>query len=196
MEATDYGTTFNCPRCDKACSSCYGPFLFKPINTTNCKRCDYNNGYYHFIGDNRTCISEETQDDWEKYFGHAIYLDKNNNSTDKSTWRWKYCHKNCKKCHGPGTEQDNQCDVCVDNFYFYCNQTIGHGIPGSCHNDCVDNGFTLKESEGMLKCCPCAVDKCKVCHSDPYCDHCFPEFFRNPGNESCVPKCCYCLAEG
>ena len=195
MEATDYGTTFNCPRCDKACSSCYGPFLFKPINTTNCKRCDYNNGYYHFIGDNRTCISEETQDDWEKYFGHAIYLDKNNNSTDKSTWRWKYCHKNCKKCHGPGTEQDNQCDVCVDNFYFYCNQTIGHGIPGSCHNDCVDNGFTLKESEGMLKCCPCAVNKCKVCHSDPYCDHCFPEFFRNPGNESCVPECGYCLAE-
>ena len=191
---TDYGTTFNCPRCDIACSSCYGKFLFNP-NTTNCKKCDYGKGYYHYIDDLRTCISEETQDKWEEYFGFAIYLDKNNNSTDKSTWRWKKCHENCKKCHGPGTNDDNQCDVCIKDFYFYCNQTKGNGIPGSCHNDCVDNGFTLKESEGMLKCCPCAVDKCKVCHSDPYCDNCFPPFFRNPDNLSCVPECGYCLAE-
>ena len=195
QKETDYwGYTFNCPRCDKSCSSCYGPFLFKPINTTNCKKCDYNNGYYHFVDDERTCISEETQDDWEKYFGHAIYLDKNHNSTNKTTWRWKYCHPNCRKCHGPGTNDDNQCDVCKKDLYFYCNQTIGNGIPGSCHNDCVDNGFTLEESEGMQKCCPCAVKECKVCRSNPYCDNCFPPFFRNPDNLSCVPECGYCLA--
>jgi len=190
---TDFGKTFNCPNCDKACSSCYGPFLFKPRKTTNCKKCDYNNGYYHFVDDLTVCISENTQEEWELYFNHSIYLDKT--PSNKSEWRWKYCHPNCKKCHGPGTDEDNQCDVCIDNFYFYCNQTKGHGIPGSCHNDCVDNGFTLKENEGMLKCCPCSVGFCKVCHSDPICDNCFPPFFRNPDGLSCVPECGYCLAE-
>ena len=150
--------------------------------TTNCKKCDYKNGYYHFIDDETICISYETQENWEKYFNHSIYL--NNTGNDTSKWRWNYCHKNCKKCHRPGTDEDNQCDVCVEDYYFYCNQTKGHGIPGSCHNDCVNNGFFLKENEGMQKCCPC-LDQCQECPNENVCDKCFRPYFLMPDKDKC-----------
>ena len=189
---TDFGKAINCPRCNISCSSCYGPFRLTPKQTTNCKKCDYKNGYYHFIDDETICISYETQENWEKYFNHSIYL--NNTGNDTSKWRWNYCHKNCKKCHRPGTDEDNQCDVCVEDYYFYCNQTKGHGIPGSCHNDCVNNGFFLKENEGMQKCCPC-LDQCQECPNENVCDKCFRPYFLMPDKDKCVPDCPYCLAE-
>ena len=195
-EVTDFGKTINCPRCETPCASCYGAFRFKPTQTTNCKKCDYEKGFYHYEGDETICISYDTQDYWENYFGFAIYLDDTPGVDKKNLWRWKRCHKNCKKCHLPGTDEDNKCDVCVDNFYFYCNQTLGNGIPGSCHNDCVDNGFFLKNDtiDKMLKCCPC-FPHCKKCPNEYLCDNCFPPFFRNPDNRSCVSECGYCLAE-
>ena len=196
MEVTDFGNTTNCPRCNISCASCYGGFRFKPRQTTNCIKCDYNNGYYHLEEDESVCISYETQDNWEDYLNRSIYLDDTPGKDHKEEWRWKYCHKNCKKCHGPGTDEDNQCDKCIDDYYFYCNQTIGHGIPGSCHNDCVDNGFFLKNdtADGMKKCCPC-IEGCRKCPNEYLCDDCFPPFFRNPDNRSCVNECGYCLAE-
>ena len=61
---------------------------------------------------------------------------------------------------------------------------------------CFLCGLVLyKPPNGKYGNCIRYTHKCKICHSDPYCDHCFPEFFRNPGNESCVPKYGYCLAE-
>ena len=182
-----------CKRCNESCYDCHGPFLEKPITTTNCKRCDYQNGYYHLEGEERTCISYETKQYWKDVLGYPIYLDKNN-TEDKTKWRWKPCHPNCEECSGPGTDEDNQCDICKNGLHFFCNQTKGNGIPGSCHADCVNNGFYLKESEGFQKCCPC-LDNCKECKDEHTCDYCYNPFYLSPNNDSCVKDCDYCYAK-
>ena len=190
-----YGIPHNCPNCNISCSSCYGPFLTKPL-TTNCKKCDYKNGYYHYFDDERTCISYETKEYWEEVYGVVIYLDKTPGEDKKEEWRWRLCHKNCASCSGPGDDNDNQCDTCKEDLglYFYCNQTIGNGIPGSCHKDCVNNGFYLNPSENMTKCCPC-LDGCQICQNATKCDHCWePDLYLMPDHESCVRECPYCLA--
>jgi len=186
-----WGKPHNCPNCNISCSSCFGAAMMKPTQTTNCKKCDYENGYYHYEHDNRTCISYETQEAWEAYFNHSIYLDSTPGPDRKWEWRWKFCHKHCKKCHLPGTDENNNCDVCDEEngFYFWCNQTVGNGIPGTCHDKCVNNGFFLKKADdGMTKCCPC-LDNCKVCQNETICDNCYPPFFRIPSGEECAPDC-------
>jgi len=189
-----YGTPFNCERCNISCFNCWGKFYLEPIPSTNCKKCDYDSGYYHFFKDEKTCISVETQEYWESVYNRSMYLDKTPEN-DKTKWRWRFCHINCKKCSGPGDDIDNQCDVCVDDLHFYCNQTKGHGIPGSCHANCVNNGFFLKQSEGMDKCCPC-LDNCKVCPNEHTCDDCFKPFYiAAPNKDECVEDCGYCYAK-
>ena len=189
-----YGIPHNCPNCNISCSSCYGPFLSKPP-TTNCKECDYENGYYHYFDDERTCISTETKKYWEGVIGHAIYLDKTPEG-NKKLWRWRFCHDNCASCSGPGDDIDNQCDTCKEDLglHFYCNQTIGHGIPGSCHPDCENNGFFLRESENMKKCCPC-LDGCQICKNETECIHCWNPLYLMPNHDKCVNDCPYCLAK-
>ena len=59
--------------------------LYKPL-ITNCKKCDYKNGYYHFINKEKTCISYETKEYWEKEYG-PIYLDKTPGESKKDKWR-------------------------------------------------------------------------------------------------------------
>ena len=191
-----WGKPHNCPNCNISCSTCHGAAYMNPKQTTNCKTCDYASGYYHYFLDERTCISYETQDAWEEYLNQSIYLDTSPGPNNKENWRWKHCHSRCKKCHLPGTDENNNCDKCKEEegFYFWCNQTIGNGIPGSCHDDCVDNGFFLKESEGMKKCCPC-LPHCQKCPNETLCDNCFPPFFNVPDKDKCVEKCDYCLAE-
>ena len=195
-----YGKPHNCRNCDISCRTCYGKYLFlssaKPNQTTNCIKCNYTHGYYHYEYDNRTCISKKNQSEWEKILEHPIYLDKT--PADKpEQWRWRHCHKNCASCSGPGTDEDNQCDSCKENegLFFYCNQTKGHGIPGSCHNDCLNNGYYLHEDEEdkMNKCCPCLKD-CKVCKNETKCEDCFPTFYKTPEWDKCNKTCNSCLA--
>ena len=190
-----YGKPHNCKNCNKACHSCYGPLLNEPIKTTNCIKCDYEKGFYHYIGDERTCISKETQEEWEDYYNTSIYLDDNAGEDQKDKWRWKHCHKNCKKCHGPGTDDDNQCDVCNNGLYFYCNQTLGNGIPGSCHDKCVNHGFYIHKnaSDNMDKCCPC-LDNCRVCNNATICEECYDHFYKTPEWDRCNKTCNSCLA--
>ena len=188
-----FGKPHNCLRCNESCYNCYDKFTLEPFPTTNCKKCDYDNGYYHLYNDTRTCISKETQEYWEYVYNHSMYLDQTPEN-DKTKWRWRYCHKNCHKCSGPGDDIDNNCDECKDGLYFFCNQTKGNGIPGTCHAECVNNGFYLKESEGFEKCCPC-MDKCKVCKDELTCDDCYKPFYLSPNNDSCVEDCGYCYAK-
>ena len=196
-----YGKPHNCKNCDISCRTCYGKYLFlspslKPNQTTNCIKCNYTYGYYHYEKDNRTCISKETQSKWEKIIEHPIYLDKT--PIDKpEEWRWRHCHENCASCSGPGTDEDNQCDTCKENegLFFYCNQTQGNGIPGSCHNDCLNNGYYLHkdEEDKMNKCCPCLKD-CKVCKNETKCEECFYPFYKTPEWDKCNKTCDPCLA--
>ena len=90
-----YGKPHNCPNCNISCSSCYGPFLDKPL-TTNCIKCDYKNGYYHYFDDERTCISESTKKYWEGVYGLVLYLDKTQGEDKKELWRCLPC-KLCKQ---------------------------------------------------------------------------------------------------
>ena len=79
-----YGKPHNCERCNESCYNCYKQFELEPSPNTNCKKCDYENGYYHYFKDQKICISEGTQEYWEKdVFHRAIYLDKN--STEDKT---------------------------------------------------------------------------------------------------------------
>ena len=188
-----YGKPHNCSRCNESCYTCDNKFTLEPFPTTNCIKCDYKNGYYHLYNNTKTCISEKTQGYWEEVYDHALYLDKTPEN-DETQWRWRYCHDNCGKCSGPGDDIDNNCDECKDGFYFFCNQTKGNGIPGSCHDNCKDNGFYIKESEGYEKCCPC-INECKVCKDDFTCNECYKPFYLSHDNDSCVEDCGYCYAK-
>ena len=189
-----YGIPHNCKRCNESCYNCYNKFELLPKPNTNCKKCDYKNGYYHFFDDEKICISVGTQDYWEDVFNRSMYLDKTPED-DETKWRWRYCHENCQTCSGPGTDEDNQCDTCKATLHFFCNQTKGNGIPGSCHADCEGNGFYVTEKEGMEKCCPCLKD-CKVCSNENTCDECYnPFYIAAPNKDACVDDCGYCYAK-
>ena len=189
-----YGIPHNCEKCNESCYNCYNKFELKPKPNTNCKKCDYENGYYHFFDDEKICISIGTQDYWEDVFNRSMYLDKTPED-DETKWRWRYCHENCETCSGPGTDEDNQCDTCKVPLHFFCNQTKGNGIPGSCHADCEGNGFFVTEKEGMEKCCPCLND-CKVCSNETTCDECYKPFYiAAPNKDACVEDCGYCYAK-
>ena len=190
-----YGKPHFCHRCNESCYNCYYKFVEKPFPTTNCKKCDYDNDYFHFEGDERTCISNGTKSYWQWVFKRAIYLDKTPGEDKKHLWRWRYCHKNCAECFEGGDDVDNKCYRCVPGLYFFCNQTDGHGIPGSCHSDCVNNGFYPTTDElGRDKCCPC-LDHCKECTNSTICNKCWRPFLLTPKHDLCNESCGYCLAE-
>ena len=70
----------NCERCNESCYNCWGAFFETPSPNTNCKKCDYKNGYYHFFADEKICISYETYSYWKEVLGHSMYLDKTQRS--------------------------------------------------------------------------------------------------------------------
>ena len=191
----DFGMPHNCPDCNISCNTCYGPFD-KKVPTTNCKLCDYDNNYFHYEFNEKTCISNETKKYWESVFGYAIYLDKSAGPDKKNLWRWRHCHPNCAECFEKGDDDNNKCTMCRPNYYFYCNQTEENGgIPGSCNNICPNNGFyvTKKEKE-REKCCPC-INHCKECKNSTHCDKCYQPFFKTNEGTLCNETCGYCLAE-
>ena len=190
----EFDEIHDCYKCDDSCYSCYGDHIFTTTtNTTNCKKCNYEKNYFPYEDENRTCISEETQDFWEEIYGHGIYLDKSAGE-EKETWVWRKCHPNCRKCHQKGNDTDNKCDVCEKGLYFLYNQTEGNGIAGSCH-DCKFNGyFTKKAEDGREKCYPC-LDHCKNCTDETTCNKCYKPFFLTPDHKRCNKTCGYCYAE-
>ena len=192
-----YGKPHNCYPCDKACKTCYGGFLERPDRTTNCKKCDYANNYFHYEFDERTCISNDTKQEWQDYYGSALYLDKSAGEDKKSEWRWRHCHSNCAECFEKGDDLDNKCWKCKKGLYFWCNQTIGDGIPGSCHSECVGNGFYEfidEKEENRAKCCEC-LDNCQVCENNSTCKKCYYPFLLADNYTKCNESCDYCFAE-
>jgi len=189
-----YGKPHNCYPCDKSCSSCYEAFL-ETVPTTNCKRCKYEEDYFPYENDTRTCISQETRDKWEKVFG-PLYLDKTGGE-NKEAWVWRHCHKNCAKCEEGGDDKDNKCLFCIENYYFFCNQTLGHGIPGSCYTGYIGRGFyeyIAEDEENRKKACPC-LPHCEKCQNATICDMCEEEWLKAPDSKSCNDDCDYCYAK-
>ena len=190
-----FGKPHNCLACNVSCSSCWGPFYLDPKPpTTNCKKCNYAENYFHYEGDERTCISNGTKKYWEEIIGSAIYLDKSAGEDQKEKWRWRHCHPNCDECFEKGDNNDNKCWRCKPGLFFFCNQTIGNGIPGSCHSNCVNNGFYKTIKEDREKCCPC-FENCKECKNETICDKCYIPFLLTPEHDHCNLTCDYCYAE-
>ena len=191
----EFDQLHDCHKCNESCFSCYGPFISSPKEdmTTNCIRCYYEEGFSPYENNNKTCISEDTQDYWEEIFENGIYLDKSGG--DKEKWVWRKCHENCRKCLEKGDDKDNKCDFCKENLFFFCNQTKANGgIPGSCHANCVNNGFYNITKENRQKCCPC-LNFCKECKNDTICEKCDNDHFLVPDKKKCNESCGYCLAE-
>ena len=190
----------NCPRCNESCSTCLGPFKNPPHATTNCIRCNYTDNYFPFENDTSICISNETQEYWEYILGRAIYLDNNGDEGNKEKLVWKLCHKHCKKCDKKGDDDDNKCIYCIDNYHFFCNQTLENGgIPGTCYTGYYKNGFYITKNtskyEYREKYCPC-LDDCKECENETICDKCYDPFLlAYPRHDACVKDCGYCLVE-
>ena len=197
-------TLYNCKNCYIACEKCFGPYLDGNPPTTNCKYvkresdnytyCNYIDGYFPYEDEPRTCFSEDEKEDWEEKLDQPVYLDKRNKN-DNTTWIWRKCHPNCQQCAGHGTEEQNNCTVCKNGLYFYCNQTWNNsGIPGSCHEDCTKDGCYAskkEDTEGIVKMCPC-FPHCKICKNKDTCDVCRNEWLLHPERTSCDKDCGYC----
>ena len=197
VERGDFGKPHNCKACNVSCSQCYGDFYLKPYPpTTNCKenKCNFAENFFPFEDDERTCISNDTKKYWEEVYGTAIYLDKSAGVYRNTSWVWRRCHENCAECFEKGDDVNNKCFRCKKGLYFFCNQTLQSGIPGSCYRDCENNGFYVTVKEDREKCCPC-FENCKVCKNDTKCDKCYPPFLLTPPHDSCNLSCGYCLAE-
>ena len=200
-------TLYDCDKCDIACEKCFGPFintdnlyttncLYEPQRGENFTYCNYIDGYYPYEHEPRTCFKTDERKKWEEKINHPVYLDKRDEN-DNSTWIWRDCHENCAECAGKGTNEDNQCTVCKNTLYFFCNQTEGKGIPGSCHKDCRGKGCYAskkEETEGMVKMCPC-LPHCQFCQNKDFCENCWPEWLLQPGKKKCDDHCEYCLIE-
>ena len=129
-----------------------------------------------------------------KRFRCRYFLDKSPGENNKDKWRWRHCHENCAECFEKGDDIDNKCFRCKKGLYFWCNQTVGNGIPGSCHDNCINNGYYLAIKEDREKCCPC-FENCKVCQNSTTCDKCYRPFLLTPEHDRCNKTCGYCLAE-
>jgi hypothetical protein len=163
------GKIYNCKKCDVACEECYGPFD-NNYPTTNCKlgdinKCNTTGGYYPYEGNYTICFKDDEKEKWKErlHLECALFLDKPSNV--EKDWVWRCCDPHCESCHLRNTTNNHNCDTCrVDKgFFFFCNQTQGHEIPGSCHESCVGDGCyksNPSETEGMEKMCPC-LDHCK-----------------------------------
>ena len=188
---------YNCPRCDVACEECYGPLDYS-IPTTNCKfnHCNYEDGYYPYEDDLRTCFNVSDKGRWEQLLklDQVLFLDKSKSNNPRD-WMWRKCHSNCSSCEAVGNDQDHKCLTCKAGLFFYCNQTQKNGIPGSCHKSCENDGCYKsdpKDTEGMEKMCPC-LDNCKTCQGPDLCDVCRNTWLLPPERTSCDKSCAHCL---
>ena len=180
---------YNCNPCDIACTECYGPFDPSKFNTyCHEKKCNYNKGYYPLEKDTRICINQKNKTYWNKNLECVLFLDKTN--IDPKEWRWKCCHERCGSCHLSPTNDNNNCDTCLkDKFYFFINQTKENGlIPGNCHENCEGNGC-YKCGDKM---CPC-LPNCKECHGKDICEECSDTWLLSPEKNYCNKSCGYCL---
>ena len=63
-----------------------------------------------------------------------------------------------------------------------------------CHDNCINNGFFLKNKEGINKCHPC-LEGCKKCKDEYSSKECYKPFYLSHNKNSCVEDCWYCFAK-
>jgi len=88
--------------CNSACESC-SEFSIEKYNT-KCIKCNIQNKYYPTFNDTSLCFNSE-EIIKRYYFNHI------NN-------KFMPCYKNCKTCYWGGTDENQLCTSCLDNFIY------------------------------------------------------------------------------
>ncbi|MGL4947774.1 MAG: hypothetical protein ACRC42_00060, partial [Mycoplasma sp.] len=126
-----------------------------------CKECDASNGTY----DNNKC-----RGCWDGYLPipniHTSNCQKIGEQPDsyyinESTQQYEPCGITCKTCHMKSTGANDNCDKCLDNYYFKTEtQNINDPIkPNTCYNILPD-GYYIDESTSTFRKC---FSTCQLC---------------------------------
>ena len=125
--------------CDKSCINCYGA---PKEETTNCKKCNNDDGYYQVEGKTKTlCKSEETIEE-------GFFLNKM-----KEPYIWNDCYENCARCEYKGTENKMKCISCRTNLKNKFNKNKYFVlINGNCIESCENDLFLTKDGDCVTEC--------------------------------------------
>ena len=119
-------------KCSNECSECD----LSSTQNNLCKECNNNEGYYSKYNDPSN-ISPYIKCYNTEQIGYYL---------DNSAKIYKPCFSTCKKCEGPGTSDNNNCNECIDDNYQFNNgncidlNNIGH--PDSTYVEKNDNPTT------------------------------------------------------
>ena len=125
--------------CDESCINCNGS---PKENTTNCKKCNNDAGFYNVEGKtNALCRSEKTIE--EGYFLNTL----------SKPYIWSECYEKCARCEYKGLEAKMKCLSCRTNLKNYLNKTKYFIlINGNCIESCENNLFLTKEGDCVSEC--------------------------------------------
>ena len=117
---------------------------FKCIDNLNCEK---DNKYYNY--ERTDCI--DTIPD-------GFYC---NDSELKTIEK---CHINCKKCQKGPLENNNNCEICKDNYYKKKNDELNNGIYFNCYNnETISENYFLNIINNQYE--PCHIN-CKNCEEE------------------------------
>ena len=125
--------------CDKSCINCHGA---PNEETTNCKKCNNDEGYYTVEGKKNTlCRSETTIE--EGYFLNQF----------NKPYKWSECYENCATCEYKGVESKMNCLSCRTNLLNNLNKTKYFILlEGNCIESCENNLFLTKDGDCVTEC--------------------------------------------
>ena len=165
---TSYKFEYN----NKCYNNCPEGTILSNENLKICKKKLVCKNYYNI--DKTECFDEIPED----YF----ISDPSENIIDK-------CYNKCKKCNEKGTENDNKCTICKNNFYFY---------KGNCLDNCP---YSYYSDDLGNRVCTCTENsKCKECSSESLnqnkCISCNDGYYPKEEERNNEFKNCYDKLEG
>ena len=131
-----------------------GYSIYKRNQFCNIKQisCDEDNDY--ILDDNNNFGTYEC---WPKSLEKYYYV------TNTGKGEFKNCFRSCLRCHGEGTESDNNCDECNEADGFYGFQDIGKARQCQ-HKDEPLNGYFFDDSQNKFITCR---RECLTCNEIP-----------------------------
>ena len=159
-------------KCDKSCINCFGA---PNEETTNCKKCNNDEGYYSVEGKtNSLCYSEETVP--EGYF-----LDRLN-----QPYKWYQCYETCARCQFKGDNIRMRCLSCRTNLKNNLNKTKYFLlIEDNCIEACENNLFLTKDGDCVTE-CPIGTYKYILNYNYSCLESCPPDYIISPDGKECI----------
>ena len=185
--------------CDPACKSCYGVKITTTPISTNCIICNYDKNYFPVEEDNKNCL-QPLKDTVDSSPIENHYLNKPTLS-DKTTYSWKRCFRNCKYCTQNSNDYENQYCIpfnCISGTYPSFNKRTncyeveiknrGYYL-GKTKSQIEDPSETHPLKDIYLKC----YDSCQKCSKGGdvnlnNCDECIANYYPK---ENIVGSCAH-----